>query len=88
MIIYNVPGRTSINIEADTTIRLANDVRNIVAVKEASGNIDQIMQIIKNAPSDFQIISGDDAIALPIISMGGSGLISVRSIFLLACHRS
>ena len=77
VIIYNVPGRTSINIEADTTIRLANDVGNIVAVKEASGNIDQIMQIIKNAPPEFQIISGDDAIALPIISIGGSGLISV-----------
>ena len=77
VIIYNVPGRTSVNIEADTTIRLANDVRNIVAVKEASGNIDQIMQIIKNAPADFQIISGDDATTLPIISIGGSGVISV-----------
>ncbi|MBA7577224.1 4-hydroxy-tetrahydrodipicolinate synthase [subsurface metagenome] len=77
VIIYNVPGRTSINIDADTTIRLANDVRNIVAIKEASGNINQIMQIIKNAPSDFQIISGDDAITLPIISIGGSGVISV-----------
>ena len=77
VIIYNVPGRTSINIEADTTIRLANDVRNIVAVKEASGNIDQIMQIIKNAPPDFQIISGDDATTLPVISVGGSGVISV-----------
>jgi len=77
VIIYNVPGRTSINIEADTTIRLANDVRNIVAVKEASGNIDQIMQIIKNTPPDFQIISGDDAITLPVISIGGSGVISV-----------
>ncbi|MCK4701100.1 MAG: dihydrodipicolinate synthase family protein, partial [Bacteroidales bacterium] len=61
----------------DTTIRLANDVRNIVAVKEASGNIDQIMQIIKNAPPDFQIISGDDAITLPVISIGCSGVISV-----------
>ena len=77
VIIYNVPGRTSINIEADTTISLANDVRNIVAVKEASGNIDQIMQIIKNTPPDFQIISGDDAITLPVISIGGSGVISV-----------
>ena len=77
VIIYNVPGRTSINIEADTTIRLANDVRNIVAVKEASGNIDQIMQIIKNAPPDFQIISGDDGLTLPVISIGGSGVISV-----------
>lgn len=77
VIIYNVPDRTSINIEADTTIRLANDVRNIIAVKEASGNIDQIMQIIKNAPPDFQIISGDDAITLPVISIGGSGVISV-----------
>ena len=77
VIIYNVPGRTSINIEADTTIRLANDVKNIVAVKEASGNIDQIMQIIKNAPPDFQIISGDDATTLPVISVGGSGVISV-----------
>ena len=77
VIMYNIPGRTSINIEADTTISLANDVRNIVAVKEASGNIDQIMQIIKNTPPDFQIISGDDAITLPVISIGGSGVISV-----------
>jgi len=77
VIIYNVPGRTSINIEADTTIRLANDVRNIIAVKEASGNIGQIMQIIKNSPPGFQIISGDDVIALPVISIGGSGVISV-----------
>jgi len=77
VIIYNVPGRTCINIKAGTTIRLANDVRNIVAVKEASGNIDQIMQIIKNTPPDFQIISGDDTITLPVISIGGSGVISV-----------
>ena len=77
VIMYNIPGRTGINIEADTTISLANDVRNIVAVKEASGNIDQIMQIIKNTPPDFQIISGDDAITLPVISIGGSGVISV-----------
>jgi len=77
VIIYNVPGRTSINIEADTTIRLAKNIKNIVAVKEASGNIDQIMQIIKNAPSGFGVISGDDAITLPLISVGGSGVISV-----------
>lgn len=77
VIIYNVPGRTSVNIEAATTIRLANEVRNIAAVKEASGNLEQIMQIIKNVPSGFQVISGDDTITLPVISIGGSGVISV-----------
>ncbi|MCH7658582.1 MAG: 4-hydroxy-tetrahydrodipicolinate synthase [Bacteroidetes bacterium] len=77
VIIYNVPGRTSVNIEAATTIRLANEVRNIAAVKEASGNFEQIMQIIKNVPSGFQVISGDDTITLPVISIGGSGVISV-----------
>lgn len=77
VIIYNVPGRTSINIEAGTTIRLANEVRNIAAVKEASGNLEQIMQIIKNIPSGFHVISGDDTITLPVISVGGSGVISV-----------
>lgn len=79
VIIYNVPGRTSINIEADTTIRLAKNVKNIAAVKEASGNIDQIMQIVKNTPSGFSVISGDDAITLPLISVGGAGVISVIS---------
>lgn len=77
VIIYNVPGRTSVNIEAATTIRLANEVRNIAAVKEASGNLEQIMQIIKNVPSGFKVISGDDTITLPVISVGGSGVISV-----------
>jgi 4-hydroxy-tetrahydrodipicolinate synthase len=77
VIIYNVPGRTGSNISAETTIKLARDVKNIVAVKEASGNIGQIMNIIKNKPAGFKVISGDDALTLPMISIGGSGVISV-----------
>jgi len=79
VIIYNVPGRTGSNISAETTIRLANDCKSIVATKEASGNLGQIMQIINNKPKGFQVISGDDAIALPIIALGGSGVISVAA---------
>lgn len=77
VILYNVPGRTGSNMTAETTLRLANDFKNIVAVKEASGNIDQIMSIIKNKPKNFMVISGDDAITLPLISLGASGVISV-----------
>ena len=79
VIIYNVPGRTGSNISAETTIRLANDCKSIVATKEASGNLGQIMQIINNKPKGFQVISGDDAIALPIIALGGTGVISVAA---------
>ncbi len=77
VIIYNVPGRTSSNISAETTLRLANDHKNIIATKEASGNFQQIMQIIKYKPSHFKVISGDDLLALPMTCIGGSGVISV-----------
>jgi 4-hydroxy-tetrahydrodipicolinate synthase len=77
VIIYNVPGRTGININAETTIKLANDFKNIVAIKEATSNMLQIMEIIKNKPKDFQLISGDDALTFPTICMGGIGTISV-----------
>lgn len=77
IIVYNVPGRTASNILPETTLRLANDFSNIVAVKEASGNMEQVMELIHNRPNDFLIISGDDAITLPIISCGGDGVISV-----------
>ncbi len=79
VIIYNVPGRTGSNISADTTIRLANECKSIIATKEASGNLGQIMQIIKNKPKNFLVISGDDAMAMPIVAMGGSGVISVAA---------
>jgi 4-hydroxy-tetrahydrodipicolinate synthase len=77
VIVYNVPGRTSSNITAETTLKLAREVKSIIAVKEASGNMDQIMQIIKHKPKDFLVISGDDLITLPIIASGGDGVISV-----------
>lgn len=77
IIIYNVPGRTNSNISAETTLKLAREVKNIIAVKEASGNIDQMMRIIKHKPKDFLVISGDDLITLPILASGGDGVISV-----------
>lgn len=77
IILYNVPGRTASNISWDTTIRLAKEFKNIIAVKEASGNMEQIMKIIKNRPDNFLIISGDDNLTLPIIASGGDGVISV-----------
>ena len=77
IIVYNVPGRTASNISAETTVRLANDFENIVAVKEASGDMDQIMKIIKNKPSDFVVLSGVDGLTLPMIHMGAEGVISV-----------
>ena len=77
IIIYNVPGRTASNISAATTLRLANDFSNAIAVKEASGSMEQIMEIIQNKPDDFLVISGDDAITLPILACGGDGVISV-----------
>ena len=79
VVIYNVPGRTSSNISADTTLRLARDVENIVAVKEASGNLSQIMEILRGRPEDFRVISGDDSLTLALIALGGDGLISVAS---------
>ncbi|MBF4485287.1 4-hydroxy-tetrahydrodipicolinate synthase [Flavobacterium sp. CSZ] len=77
VILYNVPGRTSSNMLPSTVIRLANDFENVVAIKEAAGDVVQAMQIIKNAPKDFLVISGDDMIALPIVLAGGAGVISV-----------
>jgi len=77
VILYNVPGRTGSNIKAETTVRLANDFKNIIAVKEASGDMSQAMYIVKNKPSDFHVISGEDALTLPLISIGFSGVISV-----------
>lgn len=77
IIIYNVPGRTSSNITAETTLRLAHASDKFVAVKEASGDIGQAMQIIKNRPSNFAVISGDDPLTLPMIACGGDGVISV-----------
>jgi len=79
VVIYNVPGRTSSNISADTTLRLARDCDNIVAVKEASGNLSQIMEILRSRPEGFRVISGDDALTLPMIALGADGLISVAS---------
>jgi 4-hydroxy-tetrahydrodipicolinate synthase len=77
VILYNVPGRTSSNMLPSTVVRLANDFSNIVAIKEAAGDVVQAMQLIKNAPKDFLVISGDDMIALPIVLAGGAGVISV-----------
>jgi 4-hydroxy-tetrahydrodipicolinate synthase len=79
VVIYNVPSRTSSNISADTTLRLARDVENIVAVKEASGNLSQMMEILRGRPEGFRVISGDDSLTLPLIALGGDGLISVAS---------
>jgi 4-hydroxy-tetrahydrodipicolinate synthase len=77
IIIYNVPGRTSSNISAETCVRLANDFDNIVAVKEASGDLMQVMEIIKNRPEGFRLFSGDDALTLPMLAVGADGVISV-----------
>ena len=77
VILYNVPGRTGVNMTAGTTLRLARDFDNIVAIKEASGNITQMDDIIKNKPADFMVISGDDGITFPLITLGAVGVISV-----------
>ncbi len=77
IILYNVPGRTGSNVTWETQVRIAKDFKNIVATKEASGNMEQIMKIIKNKPKDFMVISGDDNLTLPIIAAGGVGVISV-----------
>jgi len=79
LILYNVPGRTSVNMNADTVVQLAKDFDNIIAVKEASGNFEQIMTIVKNKPADFKVISGDDMITLPLIAVGVDGVISVAA---------
>ncbi len=77
VILYNVPGRTGVNMTAETTLRLAREFKNIIAVKEASGNITQMDDIIKNKPKDFNVISGDDGITFPLITLGAIGVISV-----------
>ncbi len=77
IILYNVPGRTATNILPDTVLRIAFDCRNVIGIKEASGNMEQIMTIIKEKPKDFMVISGDDAITLPLIAAGADGVISV-----------
>ena len=77
IVLYNVPGRTGVNMTAETTLRLARDFENIVAIKEASGNIIQMDDIIKNKPENFDVISGDDGITFPLITLGAVGVISV-----------
>ncbi len=77
IVLYNVPGRTGVNMLAETTLRLAKEFNNICAIKEASGNFSQIDDIIKNKPADFMVISGDDGITFPLITLGAVGVISV-----------
>ncbi|MBO5749644.1 MAG: 4-hydroxy-tetrahydrodipicolinate synthase [Bacteroidaceae bacterium] len=77
VVLYNVPGRVGVNMTAQTTLRLANDCSNIVGIKEASGNFSQIDDILKNKPAHFDVISGDDGITFPLITLGASGVISV-----------
>ncbi|ASU35890.1 4-hydroxy-tetrahydrodipicolinate synthase [Mucilaginibacter xinganensis] len=77
IILYNVPSRTGSNISAETTVRLAHDFKNIIGIKEASGNFDQLNQIMRDKPESFLLISGDDPISLPMIALGGVGVISV-----------
>jgi 4-hydroxy-tetrahydrodipicolinate synthase len=79
VVLYNVPGRTASNITAETTLRLARDCANVVAVKEASGNLSQIMEILRGRPEGFLVLSGDDALTLAMIALGADGLISVAS---------
>ena len=77
VVLYNVPGRTGVNMTSETTVRLANDCENIVAVKEASGNLEQVDEIIKNKPDGFDVISGDDALTFSMVASGAAGVISV-----------
>lgn len=77
VVIYNVPGRTGVNIQAETTLQLAEECPNIIGIKEASGNIAQVMHILRNKPEKFMVISGDDALTFPMVAMGASGVISV-----------
>lgn len=79
ILLYNVPGRTAKNIEADTIIKLANEIENIAGIKEAGGDMAQCMKILRDAPKDFLIVSGDDALALPQIACGMQGVISVAA---------
>lgn len=77
IVIYNVPGRTGINMKAETTVRIARDFPNVFAIKEASGSLEQVDEIIKNKPQNFDVISGDDALTFPMIASGAAGVISV-----------
>lgn len=77
LILYNVPGRTGVNMSAETTLRIARDFKNVIAIKEASGNINQIEDIIKGSPEGFKVISGDDSVTSSVIELGGIGVISV-----------
>ena len=77
IILYNVPGRTGVNMTSETTLRIATDCNNVIAIKEASGKLDQIEEIIKRAPKGFSVISGDDAVTTAVIELGGIGVISV-----------
>lgn len=79
VVMYNVPARTSSNMLAETTLRLAEEVKNIVAIKEASGNLEQVMQIIKHKPNTFSVLSGEDTLTLPIVIAGGQGVICTSS---------
>ncbi len=77
VILYNVPSRTGSNIDADTTLQLANEVQNIIGIKEASGNMEKVMKLILKKPKDFLVISGDDILTFPLLACGGDGVISV-----------
>ncbi|OAV70239.1 Dihydrodipicolinate synthase [Bacteroidales bacterium Barb4] len=77
IVLYNVPGRTGVNMTAETTLRIARECPNVIAVKEASGNITQMDDIIKNKPANFNVISGDDGITFPLVTLGAIGVISV-----------
>lgn len=77
IVLYNVPGRTGVNMTAETTLRIARDFKNVIAIKEASGDITQMDEIIKNKPENFDVISGDDGITFPLITLGAVGVISV-----------
>ena len=79
IMLYNVPGRTASNIDATTQVRIAEECPNIVATKEASGDLSQIMQIVQNRPKNFRVFSGDDAITVPMLAIGADGLVSVCS---------
>ena len=79
MVMYNVPGRTGLNMTAETTLRMANEIPNVIGVKEASGNMEQILTILRERPKGFLVLSGDDAWTLPMMAVGGDGIVSVAS---------
>lgn len=79
MIMYNVPGRTGLNMTADTTLRMAAEIPNVIGVKEASGNLEQILDILRRRPKNFLVLSGDDAWTLPLLAVGADGVVSVAS---------